>query len=279
MAELGMNVERQRLWGLIRSAEGPNDNWMLERDMEDLIARFPDDFFPGRRFELKGRQQSFAGVGRFDLLFEDRFQTKILMELKAGPAKYEAADQLARYKDELRNRGESNVLMWLVAPQVPHSIREFLDRAGIEYSEIHVAEFQRVADRHNAGPLLRPAPLPAERIEPQVTTKRKPRKQQKIGILEKARDFIKLAVHQVWDEEQRWATRDELAEQINKQDWAAERLDADGLVDLEERQKRVGNWVDWFSAYYTDGKHGLKDEFEQQEVNGKWAYRPVHGSR
>ena len=103
---------------------------MLERDMENLIAGHPDDFFPGRGFELKGRQKSFAGIGRFDLLFEDRFKTNILMELKAVPAKYEDATQLAKYKDELQNRGEKHILMWLVAPQFSNSVREFLDRIG-----------------------------------------------------------------------------------------------------------------------------------------------------
>ena len=128
---------------------------MLERDMEDLIAKHPDDFFPGRGFELLGRQRSFTGVGRFDLLFKDRFETRILMELKAVSAKYEVATQLAKYKDELKARGENDVLMWLVAPQIPNSVRESLDRIGIEYSEIHLAEFGRVADRHGAGVPLR----------------------------------------------------------------------------------------------------------------------------
>jgi len=122
---------------------------MNEREMEDLIARFPSDFFPRRQLVLKGRQQSFACVGRFDLLFEDEFQTKILMELKARPGKYEDATQLARYKDELQRRGERNLLMWLVAPQIPNSVREFLDRIGIEYSEIHISEFRQVAARHD----------------------------------------------------------------------------------------------------------------------------------
>jgi RecB family endonuclease NucS len=91
---------------------------MIERDMEDLIAGYPDDFFPNKGFELTGRQESFAGVGRFDLLFEDRFKTKILMELKAIPARYEVATQLAKYKDELRRRGEDHIVMWLVSTQL-----------------------------------------------------------------------------------------------------------------------------------------------------------------
>jgi hypothetical protein len=48
---------------------------MLEKDMEDLIASYPDDFFPRRSFTLTGRQRSFAGIGRFDLTFEDEFKS------------------------------------------------------------------------------------------------------------------------------------------------------------------------------------------------------------
>ena len=52
---------------------------MIEREMEDLLAAYPEEFFQRQSFVLKGRQQSFAGAGRFDLLFGDQFQTSILM--------------------------------------------------------------------------------------------------------------------------------------------------------------------------------------------------------
>lgn len=120
---------------------------MIERDMEDLIAAYPSDFFPRFSLTLVGRQQSFEGVGRFDLLFFDQHHTTILMELKARPAKYEDADQLARYKDELERRGHRGILMWLVAPLIPPSVRDFLDRIGIQHEEIHEAEFRHVAER------------------------------------------------------------------------------------------------------------------------------------
>ncbi len=121
---------------------------MIEKDMEDLIASFPNDFFPRRHFVLIGRQQSFSGIGRFDLLFEDEFKSTILMELKARTLKYEDATQVARYRDELKRNGCRNVVMWLIAPQIPSSVREFLDDKGIEYTEIHIPEFRRVAERH-----------------------------------------------------------------------------------------------------------------------------------
>jgi hypothetical protein len=116
--------------------------------MEDLLAAYPQEFFPRHNLTLKGRQQSFGDFGRFDLLFEDGYATKILMELKARSAKYEDATQVARYKDALEQCGEKNVLMWLVAPHIPKSVCEFLDRIGIQYSEIHPVEFRNVAQRH-----------------------------------------------------------------------------------------------------------------------------------
>jgi hypothetical protein len=122
---------------------------MIEREMEDLIAAHTEEFFPRHVLVLKGRQGTFAGVGRFDLLFDDRFDNKILMELKAVPAKLEAAEQLVRYKQALEEKGERNVIMWLVAPVVPRHIAEFLDRFGIEYTEIHEAQFRQVAWRHD----------------------------------------------------------------------------------------------------------------------------------
>lgn len=122
---------------------------MIERDMEDLIAKYPSDFFPRHQLTLKSRQESFAGIGRFDLLFEDEFQSAILMELKARTAKYEDATQVARYRDELKRQGHKNVIMWVVATQVPPSVKEFLADKGIEYTEIHLSEFRRVAEKHN----------------------------------------------------------------------------------------------------------------------------------
>lgn len=120
---------------------------MLEKDMEDLIAAHPKDFFR-REFVLIGRQQSFAEVGRFDLLFKDEYGCTILVELKARVAKYEDASQLAKYKDELERRGTVLIQMWLIAPHIPPSVRQFLDHIGIQYTEIHEAEFRTVAQRY-----------------------------------------------------------------------------------------------------------------------------------
>ena len=120
---------------------------MRERDMEELIARYPAEFFPRHEFTLVDRQGLFPGVGRYDLLFKDGWGTTVLMELKARPAKYADADQLAKYHGALKAAGQTGIMLWLVAPNIPTSVREFLDNIGIEYTEIHVAEYNRIAEK------------------------------------------------------------------------------------------------------------------------------------
>jgi hypothetical protein len=122
---------------------------MLESEMEELLALYPHDFFPRKMLVLTGRQKSFSGVGRFDLLFEDEHQSNILIELKARVAKYEDASQVAKYKAALDEQGKRNVIMWLVATHIPKPVIDFLDSIGIEHTEIHETEYRNVASRHN----------------------------------------------------------------------------------------------------------------------------------
>jgi hypothetical protein len=117
---------------------------------------------------LVGRQRSFAGVGRFDLLFEDGFKTTILMELKAKTLKYEDATQVAKYRDELKRNGSKNVSN--VARGSAHSNigAEFLDDKGIEYSEFTLTEFRRIAERR--GFVIKSKVEPE--LPPEVSTSR-----------------------------------------------------------------------------------------------------------
>ena len=47
------------------------------------------------------------------------------MELKAVPAKLDVAEQLVKYKQALEDKGEKNVIMWLVAPLIPKHVADF----------------------------------------------------------------------------------------------------------------------------------------------------------
>jgi len=122
---------------------------MIEREMEDLISSYPTEFFPRKELTLVNRQGSFPGVGRYDLLFSDRFANEIVMELKRVPVKASDADQLVKYQEALVASGHRNVMLWIVAPTIPKQTEDFLDRYGIEHSVIHEAEFRQVAAKHS----------------------------------------------------------------------------------------------------------------------------------
>jgi len=122
---------------------------MIEREMEDLICAYPEEFFPRKELTFIDRQRLFPGVGKYDVLFSDRFGNQILMELKAVTAKSADADQLVRYQQALTANGHRNVILWLVAPMIPKPTADFLDRYGVEHDQIHEAEFRQVAARHD----------------------------------------------------------------------------------------------------------------------------------
>jgi hypothetical protein len=139
---------------------------MREQQLEDLLAAYPDDFFPGRGFRLLGRQTPMSGVGRFDVLFEDHQQRKWLIELKAVPLKITDTDQVMRYYEELRQREPGTAFIpCFVAPHIPTPVRNYLDGKGIDHREITIAEFIRVAAANGVAIDEPTAPQPTSRNE------------------------------------------------------------------------------------------------------------------
>ena len=83
----------------------------------------------------------------------------------------EVGEQLVKYKQAVEEKGEKNVIMWLVAPVVPKHVAEFLDRFGVEHTEIHEAEFRQIASRHNYSFTSESVPPDANVLTPTVQTK------------------------------------------------------------------------------------------------------------
>jgi hypothetical protein len=141
------SAQRLALWLGTRCFSKWRELLMLEKEMEDLIAKYPTEFFSRRQIRLCGRQQPFDGVGKFDLLFRDKYST-ILMELKVVTLKCDHAPQIIRYYNELKRKGVKSIEMWLVAPKVPPPVKTFLEDQGIHSEEIQFDEFRRIAERH-----------------------------------------------------------------------------------------------------------------------------------
>lgn len=122
---------------------------MLEKDVENLIAMYPDDIFPGQNLSLVGQQYTIEGK-RIDILFEDPHKRKIIVEVKRGILTRDASGQIAEYYGLLKARASDQFHeMILCANIIPAERRLFLETIGIECRELGIAYIGQLAAKHN----------------------------------------------------------------------------------------------------------------------------------
>ena len=111
---------------------------MLEKDIENLISLYPDEFFPNEQFRLIGQQVNLEGR-RLDILFEDQHKRKIIVEVKRGILTREASGQIAEYYGLLKNLGlNENCELILCANIIPKERKTFLEAIGIDCKELGI---------------------------------------------------------------------------------------------------------------------------------------------
>lgn len=122
---------------------------MLEKDIENLIAGYPEEFFPGESLKLE-KQQAQLGNCRADIIFTDKFNRFIIVEVKRGLLSREAAGQIMEYYGLLKQSNPDRVIeLVLCANVIPSERRLFLENAGIECKELGLALVQKVAQKYN----------------------------------------------------------------------------------------------------------------------------------
>ncbi|HPR74332.1 MAG TPA: hypothetical protein PLX41_11805 [Bacteroidales bacterium] len=104
-----------------------------EKDFEDIIAKYPELIEDG--LTLKGRQVPLYGR-RMDLLFEDKFKRKLIVELKIGPIKDAHIGQILSYEGMLLSAEDPTIRVMLIGNRVPPNIKRSLDHHGIAWCEI-----------------------------------------------------------------------------------------------------------------------------------------------
>jgi hypothetical protein len=109
---------------------------MDERTFETILAKYPELIENG--LAMKGRQVSMYGR-RMDLLFEDAFQRKLIIELKVGPIKDQHIGQVLSYEGMLLSADDPSIRVMLIGNRVPPNIRRALDHHGIAWKEISVS--------------------------------------------------------------------------------------------------------------------------------------------
>jgi hypothetical protein len=122
---------------------------MLEKDIENLIAQYPEDFFLDEGFTLISQQYSIEGK-KIDILFEDSLKRKIIVEVKRGILTREASGQVAEYFGLLKSKNQDGFYeMVLCANVIPKERRLFLEHIGIECKELGIAFIAEIAKKRN----------------------------------------------------------------------------------------------------------------------------------
>lgn len=122
---------------------------MLEKDIENLIASYPDEIFSNEQFQLIGQQVNVAGK-KIDILFKDKLNRKIIVEVKRGILTREASGQIAEYFGLLKSLNQNEIYeMVLCANVIPPERKVFLEHIGIECKEIGVSFITELASKYD----------------------------------------------------------------------------------------------------------------------------------
>jgi len=122
---------------------------MLEKDIENLIANYPDEFFPNAGFKLIG-QQVKLGKCFADILFEDKHNRKIIVEVKRGILSRDASGQVMEYYGLLKSQNLDDIIeLVLCANIIPPERKTFLEISGIECKELGINFINQVAEKVN----------------------------------------------------------------------------------------------------------------------------------
>ena len=106
---------------------------LTEKDFEDIIVKYPE--LIESALKLIGRQISIFGR-RIDILFEDQFKRKLIIELKNGPIKDEHIGQILSYEGMIISYDDPSVRVMLIGTRVPPNLQRSLDHHGIAWKEI-----------------------------------------------------------------------------------------------------------------------------------------------
>lgn len=120
---------------------------LSERLFEDVLVKYPD--LIESKLKFLGRQVNYFGK-RIDILFEDRFNEKLIIELKKGNLDRNALSQVMEYEGYILSEKDPSARVMLIANRIPLNLKKAMDHHGIEFKEItqiHLLEFLEKKDQ------------------------------------------------------------------------------------------------------------------------------------
>jgi len=123
---------------------------MLEKDIENLLEKYPEEFLPHKNLILVGRQMQLGGY-RADLVFQDGPKAKLIMEIKRGLLMREAIGQIGAYYGLLRQANPSEeIRLMLVANIIPKELAIFMEeKMGVQSLEISISQINKIAEKYH----------------------------------------------------------------------------------------------------------------------------------
>ena len=117
---------------------------MTEKEMEDLLWDHPEKFLNESLKQF--RRQPRSQVGRADLVFEDRRERLLIIELKKGKLGRGAVDQLHDYFGMMKKEfPQKPVELMVVANNIPEERRLACEKLDIEWREMSEKKFRDIA--------------------------------------------------------------------------------------------------------------------------------------
>jgi hypothetical protein len=104
-----------------------------ERLFEDILVKYPE-LIEGK-LKFIGRQVNHYGK-RIDILFEDRFNEKLIIELKKDNLDRNALSQVMEYEGYILSEKDPSARVMLIANRIPLNFKKAMEHHGIEYKEI-----------------------------------------------------------------------------------------------------------------------------------------------
>lgn len=106
---------------------------MTERDLEEIICRYPEMIEDGAVYE---NRQVTVMKKRLDILLRDKSGRRMLIELKVGEIQRSDMAQLLDYEGHFMERGEKDIRVFLVGTSIPGPVRHACEKHGVEWREL-----------------------------------------------------------------------------------------------------------------------------------------------
>jgi len=123
---------------------------MLEKDIENLIARYPEEFLPYKDLQLVGQQVRIENYP-LDIVFKNNANEKVIVEVKRGILSRNAIPQIMDYYGVMKSKNPNNKIHLVVAANViPKERVIFLsEQLGIDFVPIPVNKVLNVAKKYS----------------------------------------------------------------------------------------------------------------------------------